>query len=240
MSTLFGCLRLTGAYPLDLSFLNLDKLEQGNHLHGFDTQAPRPFDYWLGGKAVSQVKQAIPARNTLFSGFSVKYAEDSPPKDPVLTFLTHSITAMRNDLDDDLAEASFVDKIFFHIYPKLRGRICLALDCTSAVSQFLLMTREHAMFFVSMTDKKSTYLLWSNESSLEQRLRDHFDQQFYFFRHQPLVNGVLVIQSRFLASKMAKWSRYDPLATLNALDVFLTRRTRVLPLDDEGTTWAGT
>ncbi len=227
-SSIYGVLRLSGSTELDLAFLGLDKLDQGNHLNGFESAKPKPFDYWHGGVNAESVKQVVTARNTVFCGY--KTTTDKVSTNP-LTRLTHSILSMRQGLDDTLADASFLDKIFYHVYPKLEGRVCLSLDYASAKSQFVIVSRYTNVYLTSFTDNRSFYLMWSNEASLEERFRQHFGERFFFFRHLPLVNGVLVIQSQFLASKFSKWtSKMSDLSALNSLDTFLQRKTRTFAL----------
>lgn len=223
-STIYGCLRLTGSQNLDLSFLGMDRLERGNHVSSFDSSQDKPFDYWHGGIDSECLKQIVTARNTVFCSFKTKTDWTDNPA----TRLTHSILSMRQDLDTDLAGSSFLDKVFFHIFPKLEGRLCLSLDVSSALSQFVLITRDTSIYLTSFGDSRSQYLIWSNEYLLESRLRSMFgDQRFFYYRHVPLTNGVMVIQSQFLASKFAKWhNKLSDLVTLNALDVFLQRKTR--------------
>lgn len=227
-SSIYGVLRLSGSTELDLAFLGLDKLDQGNHLNGFESAKPKPFDYWHGGINAESVKQIVTARNTVFCGY--KTTTDKLLSNP-LTRLTHSIMSMRQGIDDTLADASFLDKIFYHVYPKLEGRVCLSLDYASAKSQFVIVSRETNVYLTSFTDNRAFYLMWSNEASLEERFRQQFGERFFFFRHLPLVNGVLVIQSQFLASKFSKWtSKMSDLSALNSLDTFLQRKTRTFAL----------
>lgn len=223
-STLYGCIRLTGTQRLDLSCLNMDRVERGNHVSNFDSSKDKPFDYWHGGSDTEYLKQIVTARNTVFCSFRAKTEHTDNPS----TRLTHSILSMRQDLESDLADSSFLDKVFFHIYPKLGGRLCLSLDVASALSQFVLVARDTSLYLTSFGDSRSQYLMWSNEHQLENRLREVFgDQRFFYYRHLPLTNGVMVIQSQFLASKFAKWhQKLSDLVTLNALDLFLQRRTR--------------
>lgn len=229
-STIYGCLRLTGCQNLDLSFLGMDKLERGNHVSSFDSSQDKPFDYWHGGINPECLKQIVTARNTVFCSFKTKTDWTDNPA----TRLTHSILSMRQDLDTDLAGSSFLDKVFFHIFPKLDGRLCLSLDVSSALSQFVLIARDTSIYLTSFGDARSQYLIWSNECFLESRLRSVFgDQRFFYYRHVPLTNGVMVIQSQFLASKFAKWhNKLSDLVTLNALDVFLQRKTRCVPQEE--------
>ncbi len=229
-SAVYGCVRLVGASPLDLSPLKWDRLDQGNHVSTFEPKVPKPFDYWHGGTDVECLKQIVTARNTVFCSFRTRAEYTDNPA----TRLTHSILSMRQDLDSDLAGSSFLDKVFFHVYPKLEGRLCLSLDISSALSQFVLIARDTSIYLTSFGDSKSQYLMWSNEYLLETRLKELFgEQRFFYYRHLPLTNGVMVIQSQFLASKFAKWhNKLSDLITLNALDVFLQRKTRsVCPQD---------
>ncbi len=228
-SILYGCLRLSGSQHLDLSFLGMNKFERGNHIASFDSSNDKPFDYWHGGVGIECLKQIVTARNTVFCSFRTKSEHSDNPA----TRLTHSILSMRQDLESDLAGSSFLDKVFFHVYPKLEGRLCLSLDIASALSQFVLIARDASIYLTSFGDSRSQYLMWSNEYLLETRLRATFgDQRFFYYRHLPLVNGVMVIQSQFLASKIAKWqNRLSDLVALNALDIFLQRKTRSVAND---------
>jgi hypothetical protein len=222
-SALYGCIRLTGVSPLDLSFLEWTKLDQGNHIQTFDSENPKPFDYWHGGHSADTVKQIVSARNTMFTGFKIKTGHS----DNQLTYLTHSIMSMRQDLETDLADSSFLDKMWFHVYPRLHGRFAISLDMASALSQFVLLSRDTLIYLTSFGDFRSYYLAWSTEQTLEHRLRTHFGQRFIYYRHLPLSNGVMVLQSQFLASKFSKWqTKLSDLLTMNALDVFLQRKTR--------------
>lgn len=222
-SSIYGVIRLMGHTELDLSFIGCDKLDQGNHLASFDSLRPKPFDYWHGGIEAEAIKQIVTARNTVFSGFKTSGETQTNP----LTLLTHSILSMRQGLDDNMADASFLDKIFVHVYPKLEGRVCLSLDYATARSQFILVSRDTAIYLTSFSDGKSYYLMWSNEQTLEQRFREFYGERLFYFRHFPLVNGVMVLQSQFLVSKFAKWqTRLNDLGMLNSLDIFLQRKTR--------------
>lgn len=230
-SSIYGVIRLSGSTDLDLSFIGCDRLDQGNHLSGFDSARPKPFDYWHGGRNAEAVKQIVAARNTVFSGYRTHC--DSQVANP-LTRLTHSIMSMRQGIEDTLADASFLDKIYYHVYPKLEGRVCLSLDYASAKSQFVVVSRDTTVYLTSVVDGRSHYLVWSNETSLEQRFRTQYGERLFFYRHLPLVNGVLVIQSQFLASKFSKWtSKMSDLGALNSLDTFLQRKTRSFFFDVE-------
>lgn len=230
MTALYGCIRLTGQAPLDLSFLEWTKLEQGNHISTFDSANPKPFDYWHGGHYADHIKQIVPARNTTFACFNIKTGR----QENLMTRLTQNIMSMRQDMEDDLAESSFLDKLYFHVFPKLEGRLCMSLDITSALSQFVLLTRDTTLYLTSFGDLKSRYLMWSNDQTLEQRLRQQMGERFSYYRHLPLTNGVMVLQSQFLSSKFAKWqNKLSDLVTMNALDGFLQRKTRLLSSGDE-------
>lgn len=197
-------------------------------MSAFDSAIAKPFDYWHGGHDIECLKQIVTARNTTFSGFKVKTAS----KESALTKLVHSIVCMRQDLEDDLATSTFLNKLWFHVFPKLKDRVALSLDISSALSQFVLIARDSSIYLTSFGYQKSVYLMWSNEHSLEERMRDQLGDKVFYYRHLPLTNGVMVIQSQFLASKFSKWqTRLSDLVTMNALDVFLQRKTRSISVE---------
>jgi hypothetical protein len=80
--------------------------------------------------------------------------------------------------------------------------------------------------FLGFCDNESTYLLWSNEAGIEERMRAHYGERFYYYRMKPFLNGMCVIQSVYLKKKIGAWQHMlaDKLKIMNALEVHLFKR----------------
>lgn len=225
--TVLGCIVLqTVDDPrqpvLDFPFTGMDKVETGNHITSYDSTRRSTFDFWHGGRDTEHAKLFVPSRGLALTGFRVgEQTEDNLTKRCIQYLL-----ALNSNPTEEEKNKPFLDMAFKKIFSRVQERFFLSLDMTSSASKFVLLARDVPVYFTGFCDNESTYLLWSNEAGIEERLREHYKERFYYYRMRPFTNGVCVIQSMYLKKKVETWRTLlpDKLKFMNALEVHLFRR----------------
>lgn len=225
----YGCLCLQSdrqdpGPPLDLPFAGLPHVEEGNHLNEHKPGVKQAFDFKLGSDGADTARVYAAARNMTISAYKVGDDQEQSKASRIAKFLL----AMNSSAADNEQDASFLELAYSKVFQKTDGHMFVMLNVTSVQSKILLMARDVPVYMFAFCDDYSTYLMWSNEQSLEQRMRDHYGNRFYFYRMPPIVNGTCVIQSFYLRTKLIKWTDRlrDRLKIMNALEGHLMRRSK--------------
>ena len=209
---------------LTLPFDNLSKVETGNHLNqSYDSSKVRAFDYAHGGTDVESAKLFVSTRSMMINGLRV--GEDGPNN--MVHQTIQKLLAMNSGLAEEEEHLSFLELTYAKVFSKLEGRLFISLDIVSTQPKFVLMTRNIPVYFLGVCDEHAMHLVWSNEDSLEERMKIHYGERFFYYRMRPLLNGVCVLQSSFLRNKVVKWRQKlsDRLKIMNALETQISRRS---------------
>lgn len=207
---------------LDFPFVNMEMLETGNHITSYDSTKLNPFDFWHGGRDAEHAKMFVSTRGLSLTGFRVgEHTDDNLTKRCI-----HHLLAINSNPTEEERNKPFLDMAFHKIFSRIPERFFLSLDFTSSAPKFVLMTRDVPVYFTGFCDNESTYLVWTNEAGIEDRLRAHYKERFYYYRMKPFTNGTCVIQSVYLKKKIETWHNLmpDKLKMMNALEVHLFRR----------------
>jgi hypothetical protein len=227
--TVLGCIVLqtqdasTSKLPrLDFPFTELQKVETGNHITSFDSTCVAPFDFWHGGRDAESAKMFVSTRGLSLSGFRVGEATEENLTRRCIQYLL----AINSGPTEDEKKLPYLDLAYNKVFSKINERFFLSLDISSSSPKFVLMTRDMPVYFTAFCDNESTYLMWTNEAGIEERLREHYGERFYYYRMRPFLNGVCVVQSVYLKKKIMTWQHQlqDRLKVMNALEVHLFRR----------------
>jgi hypothetical protein len=226
--TVLGCLVLqspdapTLERP-DFPFTELTELNKGNHIaESFDNDRQAPFDFWLGGRDAEHSRMFVPQRGLALSGFRAgEQTQENLTKRTIQYLL-----ALNSNPTEEERKMAYLDLAYGKVFNRLQERFFLTMEIMSSSPKFVLMTRDIPVHFLGICDNESTYLLWSNEAGLEERMRAHYGERFYYYRMKPFLNGMCVIQSVYLKKKISAWQHMlgDKLKIMNALEVHLFKR----------------
>jgi hypothetical protein len=226
--TVLGCMALqTPEVPTlerpDFPFSELTEVERGNHIAGsYETDRQMPFDYWIGGREAEHAKMFVPQRGLALSGFRAgEQTQENLTKRTIQYLL-----ALNSNPTEEERKMAYLDLAYGKVFSKMQERFFLSMEIMSSSPKFVLMTRDIPVHFLGFCDNESTYLLWSNEAGIEERMRAHYGERFYYYRMKPFLNGMCVIQSVYLKKKISAWQHMlqDKLKIMNALEVHLFKR----------------
>lgn len=213
---------------LDIPFKGLHT-ERGNHLRDFDSTQQHAFDFWHGHEGAEASKLFVSTRGISITGFRAG--------EPTETNLTHTLVqnllAINTGTTEQEQQLPFLELAYQKVFSRLSDvRSFVSFEISSSQSKFILMASQVPVWMWVVADDQFSYLVWTNEASLEDRIRAAYPDRFYYYRFRPLVNSVTVIQSFFLRKKLQKWSAKfkDNLKVLNALEQYLTKRTASMDL----------
>lgn len=225
--TVLGCVVLQSIPEpkqprIDFPFSDMEKIETGNHITSYDSTKLNPFDFWHGGRDAEKSKMFVSTRGLSLAGFRV----GEQTEDNLTRRCIQHLLAINSNPTEDERNKPFLDMAFNKIFAKIPERFFLSLDITSSAPKFVLMTRDVPVYFTGFCDNEASYLLWTNEAGIEDRLREHYKERFYYYRMKPFTNGTCVIQSVYLKKKIESWQNQmtDKLKMMNALEVHLFRR----------------
>lgn len=226
--TVLGCLVLqTPDEPelprLDFPFTELTELDKGNHISdSYENDRQMPFDFWVGGREAEHAKMFVPQRGLSLSGF--RAGEQTP--DNLTKRTIQQLLALNSNPTEAERKMAYLDLAYGKVFSRLQERFFLSMEIQSSSPKFVLMTRDIPVYFLGFCDNESTYLLWSNEAGIEERMRAHYGERFYYYRMKPFLNGMCVIQSVYLKKKIGAWQHMlqDKLKIMNALEVHLFKR----------------
>lgn len=212
--------------PFTFPFSDLEKLDKGNHFGPFSEKVENVFDYWMGGIGVESSKLSAPSRGVTISGMRVgDNISDS------VANLTHkiiySLLTINSDSTDEDKSLPYLDLVYSKVSKNLQGRWCATFDISSSKSKFVIMSKDVPLYLFTFSDDEATYLMWTNEESLRQRMREHYGEQFYYYNLGTLKNGTLVLQSYYLRRIYQKWRKNlkDKLKIMNALEEYISKKT---------------
>lgn len=210
--------------PLGAMFEGIP-LEHNNHVHNFDQDKPKSFDYMHGGVNVETSKTYVSARGLALTGLRV--GEDGEDTDSSLRKVIHNLLAINSvSTEEEQKLSSYLQLAYVKVFNKITSRSLLSIEVRSSQPKFIILTKNMPVYFLALVDDHASYLVWSNEATLEQRVKETFGEKFYLYRLPTYSNGVCVIQSNFLDKKFVHWNRQlrDKLKVMNALEAHLRRR----------------
>jgi hypothetical protein len=212
--------------PLKFPFHDLLRTYSGNHVSDYDSFREGPFDYCFGGGTKVEpefAKLSNTTRGVTISGMRVgDVSDENQTKHIIYNLLTLNTNSTEEDKD-----TPYLNLVYSKISKSLTGRFFAAFEVTSTRSKFVLISRAIPVYMFVACDDKATYLIWSNEETLRERMREVYQNQFFYYPLRPLTNGTLVIQSFYLKRLIKKWraSLHSDLRVMNVLDEYLRKRT---------------
>jgi hypothetical protein len=208
---------------MDFPFNELTELDKGIHIVGsYENDRQSPFDFWVGGREAEHSNMFVPQRGLSLSGFRAgEQTEDNLTKRTIQQLL-----ALNSNPTEAERKMAYLDLAYGKVFSRLQERFFLTMEIMSSSPKFVLMTRDIPVYFLGFCDKESMYLMWSNEAGIEERMRAHYGERFYYYRMKPFLNGMCVIQSVYLKKKIIAWRHMlqDNLMIMNALEVHLFKR----------------
>lgn len=207
---------------LDEPFLYLDSLETGNLVNNYDSTKLSMLDYWHGGYNSEHSKVFVPARDVGMSGFRIG---ETTPENMSRKVINH-LLAVNSFATEDERNSSYLNLTYKKVFMYFQERFFLSLAITSSSPKFVIITRNTPVYLTAFFDSESMYWVWTNEESLDERMRARYGERFYYYRMRPIHNGVFILQPLYLKKKIAEWSHQlrDKLKIMNALEVHISRR----------------
>jgi hypothetical protein len=219
----------------EFPFSSLEKRTLGNRIKEYSEQKHSEFDYWHGGTGIDYARQHVPAKALTLEGCRVGiHADDEQESKTVRHLLRRLQAPLPVQPTTQVTSFSFADKATVNLLNQLVDPTLVSISLEALNSRFLIVSRDVPVYFLGMCSDVSMYLLWSNDPDLDTRIRGHYDKRFYFYRMQPLVNQICVIQQRNLRKKLNTLMQSLPcrLKLMNALEQHISRR----PTEEEDTT----
>lgn len=226
---LYGCVALHSyreqvvVSPLTFPFIDLNKLEIGNHFGEKNSAEEKPFDYWLGGTELEVSKLSAPSRGVTIGGMRV----GDVSAENVAHKIIYSLLTINSDSTEEDKNLPYLDLVYAKISKNLQGKMYATFDICSSKSKFVIMSKDIPVYLFTFSDEEATYLMWSNEVTLRQRMREFYGEAFYYYNLGTLLNGTLVLQSYYLRRIYQKWRKLlrDRLKIMNALEEYVYKKT---------------
>lgn len=225
---LYGCVVLHtaryGPSPVEFPFNTLTNVEHGNHFGRFTQEAETVFDYWLGGSSLETVKLSAPSRGVTIGGMRVG---DSSVESNLTHKIIYSLLTINADSSDEDKNRSYLDLVYSKVSKDLGAKMYACFDITSSKSKFVIMSKDLPVYLFTFSDDDATYLMWSNEASLKERMKEFYGERFFYYSFNTLTSGTLVLQSYYLHRLYQKWRKLlrDKLKIMNALEEYITKKT---------------
>jgi hypothetical protein len=243
---LYGCVNLqtyrggkASASALVFPFNDLKNAERGNHLSAYDADNEKIYDYVLGGVDIDRAKLSATSRGVTIAGVQVS-ATASPTEGVPDTGSSSSssvkqtiykLLAVNSDITEDEKSLPYLDLVWAKVSSTLSGKFLATFDVNSDRSKLVIISRDVPVYMFLAFDDCGTYLVWSNEISLRQRMRDHYGDSFYYYPLGNMVNGTLVLQAYYLNQNWRKWRKNlrERIKVFNAFEEYINKKIR---LDD--------
>lgn len=219
MSLLYGCLTLQSTHefllPIDGSSLDF---RRGSHLVKA-SNSTIPGDFILAADKIIPTA-FVPSRNEKIDAVSVGSVNHSLGINYVVRLLL-AINSEKNDLQ-------FPELINERLYKNVTGRYLICISQAGPHSHFIFLVRNVPLYILGVTNDEQTFLLWSNEPDLEERLKREHGNKFYYYRFIPLTMGSLVLQTKFLCTRFRRWNAEmgDRLKIFSALERSIMKNIR--------------
>lgn len=183
---------------------------------------PHTFDFWHSSSNAAVEQLYVAERAIRVDGRMVGQKAHE-----VLHKTMHHVIAMNAGLKRE-ERMDMLDMVTASVMPNLITPAFVSMEMQSSQPKFLLFSREIPIHVNVFCDETCMLLVWSNESRIEQRMRDHYGNRFVVYRMPPIINSVCVIHTYFLKKKISRWKyeMRDNLRVLNALESFIFRRSK--------------
>jgi hypothetical protein len=217
---LYGYLVLDAhqAHPFNFPMFPSDRMEIGNHQMLPSGGTLNNLDFLHGAHSTDFHKVYVPNRGTTISVFQVG--------DPSMTStqLVHSLLNINDSIDSE--GATYLQVLHSKIFSPV-GRFCTSISVTSSQPKLALLSSDMPIYLCGFSSQEVLGITWSNDPGLIDRMREQNGTRLYYYRMPTLLNGTLLIQTRFLRSSIRRWTadRHDKLKLMNALESWLQRKT---------------
>lgn len=187
-----GYLTLYESPQYKVNLLDSDEPKEGFHL-GKDSNSGR---FWFD----SDQKETlfIPSRGESLDAGSTGLIAN--PRG--LSYAVRLLITMNSDPN----ELKVADLTWNKVYPSLKGSCGVVLSQTGPNSKITLISRNKEVQLLGITVKSNYYLVWSDNPNIEDWLSNKLGEDLFCYRYSPLVNSTMVIQTRYLCSRLKRWS----------------------------------
>jgi hypothetical protein len=199
MDAMYGCLNLHSA-PIPLAFPFKDnegfRYKQGYHIGRQKKEESVAGEYIFAGHRL-QPTVHVPSRDESID--SMMMGEIVNPLGMAFANrLLLTINSERNDL-------TFPDLIHERLMKRLSGSFLVCISQSGPHSNFIFLINNIELNIVGVVSDKQTMLVWSNESRLEERMREESGNKFFYYRFPTMNKGSLVLQTAFLCNRFRRW-----------------------------------
>jgi hypothetical protein len=213
--------------PLTFPFEG-DRVSRGNQIRPHDPVRVSAFDFWHSSNGAHVSNVYVPERALKIEARTVGKSPEETTRDIVHRFVTVNAgvpTESRQNILDTLSSV---------VLPHLVGPSLISMEVQSPQPKFVFFSRDVPLHFTAYCDDAAMILVWSNEDSLESRMRERYGERFLVFRMKPVLNSVLVVNTYFLQKSFSRWKTRafqgpksrDRLKLLNAIEAKLSRRVK--------------
>jgi hypothetical protein len=198
------------------------EMAHGNHIMEHSKLTVNNFDYWHGGRDTEHRTAFVAERGISIDARGVGHDCKETLRNTVHRVLTMNSGVKREDRGDMMEMVTEV------VLSNIQVPSAISMAVQSSQPKFILFSRDIPLHVNVFCDEACMLMIWTNESTLEERMREEYGERFSVFRMPPIINSVAVIHSYYLSRKIRHW-RYrfkDRLKLLNAIEGQLRRKTK--------------
>jgi hypothetical protein len=194
--------------------LENEEAKVGNHL-GKDSNSGR---FWFSASQTETL--FIPSRGETIDAGSTGVIFN--PRG--LAYAVRLLITMNSDPN----ELKVVDLTWNKVYPNLKGSYGAVLSQTGPNSKLTFLAQNKVVNLLGVLVKDNYYLVWSDRLNIEEELSQRLGDDLFYYRYPSLMNGTLVLQTRYLCSRVKRWSEKgdSSLKIFSALGKHLLKSTR--------------
>jgi hypothetical protein len=139
-----------------------------------------------------------------------------------------AVTTLLLVMNSEPNDMKLADLIHEKIYTKLEGTFLACISLVGDHSKLIFLARNIEMHMLGMSNQNHTFLVWSNEENLEERMREAYDNEFFYYRFPVFKAGSMVLQSQYLCARYKRWKRKfsDSLHVFSAMENLIRKTIR--------------
>jgi len=123
----------------------------------------------------------------------------------------------------------YQDIIYEKLYAAVPGHYIITINQSGLNNHIILLAKQMELNLWGVGEEESKmFLMWSDERTLEERMRKRYGDRFFYYRFPNLTSGSLVIQIQYVCSRVRRWRKEmrDMLKIFSALEanIFATHK----------------
>lgn len=215
MSGIYGCLNLTPsklALTVPALSITRDEVKWGYHLAHAENQHLSAGLFMFSAPETSTI--FVPSRKEkIDAGIIGKLTNVNG-----LPFLVRQLLLLNKEKNN----LRLADIVYERLYKNkdTNGHYLATISQTGPHSKLIFMSKGIKMYMIGVTDATSIFLVWSNESDLETRMRQEYNNKYHYYRFPYVLDRCLVLQTQFIYTKLKRWQEdlNDKLKVFSALE----------------------